>query len=248
MSHPSSTPQIVSLLAPYDHIGSPQLGPCLVQAFQLKLAGYRDVYDYGVLPLDTYDFISTHHLLGFSTDGVFKPAMAFRTLELDKCEQHGLPFPGVAVLQNSGADLHVKVLREHLLGWKGQRVSYASSWAMAPELREDREMRDLLRDMMVTMLINHELDRKSDHRLLCGVPKVRTDRLFEKLGYSRVRAGVEHLPPFRQGSLMGEEAVLLECQKFSDEALRIAEAHRELWDNRRVIGLPSSADTEKQAA
>lgn len=246
MTAASSTPQIVSLLAPYDHLGSPDLGTRLVQAFQLKLAGYRDVYDYGVLPVDTYDFIATHHLLGFTTEGVFKAVMAFRTLELDKCNQHGLAFPGLAVLQSSGADQHVRALREHLVSWKGLRVSYASSWAMSPDLRMDREMRDRLRDMMVTMLINHELDRKTDHRLLCGVPKVRTDRLFERLGYSRVRAGEEHLPPFSQASLMGEEAVLLHCQKFSDEALRIAEAHRLIWENRQIIGSPAVVD--KKAA
>jgi hypothetical protein len=234
---PSRMPKIVTLEAPYDALNIPGLGGQLIEMFRLKLAGYKDVYEYGVLPIDTYDFISTHHVLGVGEGTDFKPVMAFRTSELDKCEVHGLPFPGVAVLQSSRASRHVSVLQNLIRSWQGKRISYASSWTMAPEFRTDREARNLMRDMMVTMLINHELDRKSDHRLLCGVPKVHTDRLFERYGYQRVAEHGDPLPPFAQASLMGEEAVLLHATQFSEEALEIAKRYRHIWDARKVYGL-----------
>jgi len=190
-----------------------------------------------------------HHLLGFGGDEGFRPVMAFRTIEVEKCNQHGLVFPGVAILQNSKALRHAECLKSLLSEWTGQRISYASSWTMAPELRKNRDMRHFLRDMMVTMLINNELDQKSDHRLLCGVPKVLTDKLFERLGYARVAEKGEPLPPFEQASLMGERAVLLHCTEFSAEALRIAAANREIWDRRRFLGVNSQISSfEKKAA
>jgi hypothetical protein len=230
-------PKIITLTAPYDSLESnDELGENLLEMFRLKLRGYRDVYEYGVLPVDAYDFISTHHLFGFETEGPFRPLMAFRTIEMDKCDLHGMPYPGLTILRSSGAHLHADTLLTLLNRWKGQRVSYASSWTMAPNLRLDRPVRDFLRDMMVTMLMNHELDRKTDHKVLCGVPKVHTDKLFERYGYERVKANGEPLPPFPQASLMGEEAVLLHCERFSDEALEIAAKHRHIWDARRIVG------------
>ncbi|MBS1962166.1 MAG: hypothetical protein JST04_08120 [Bdellovibrionales bacterium] len=240
---------IVSLLAPYDSItDSDELGRHLIEVFRLKLAGYQAVHGYGVLPIDTYDFISNHHLFGFEENGRFRLVTAYRSVSLGKCVQHRLPFPALSVLRSSGEHRQAEVVERNLEQWKGTNVNYSSSWTMAPEFRHDRAMHALLRDMLIVMLVNDETDGRTDHSLLCGVPKVRTDHFFAQYGYDRIESADGPLPPFEQASLFGEQAVLLHRTKFTESALRLGAEGRALWENRIVVGETPAAVPAKKAA
>lgn len=252
MSEFLSQIQVVVLDSPYETFFQPETQNLLSQALQLKLKSYQNVYALGVLPLDTYDFVSTHHLIGRTDpNGVFQPLMVFRTTALDRCRRHQLAFPGVAVLRASGAVEHAVVLERRLEEWTKQnlRVSYGSGWAIAPELRVDRALREALKDLMTALLVNHEQESRTDRLVACGAARVHTDEYFQNIGYGRMREGAVELPPFRQSSLIGVEAVLLETQKFNERALVLAQRYRSFWENRLELrATPSSKPDLKKSA
>ncbi len=238
MSDLLSQIQFVVLDSPYESFFQPETQDLFSQALQLKLKSYQNVYASGVLPLDTYDFISTHHLIGREDEkGQLQPLMVFRTTSHDRCQRHLLTFPGVAVLRSSGAMEHAIVLERRLQEWTQQklRVSYGSGWAIAPELRADRILRDALKDLMTALLVNHEQESCTDQLVACGAARVHTDEYFQNIGYRRMCENSVELPAFRQSSLIGVEAVLLETKQFNERALQLAKRYRSFWENRREL-------------
>lgn len=255
MSRLSTVPnrlRIVVLNAPYDTLKEPAARRALGDTLALKLEGYRRVYPYGVLPVDSYDLISTHHLVCEEDRDGFHPIMAYRSVTLERCRIHGLAFPGLAVLRSSGAEKHERVLSGLLekLACDPSLISYGSSWTISPRIPSGSEMRKILKDLMTAMLVTYEEETGTRERFSCGVPTVKSDRYFEGVGYTRVLDSGETgapLPPFAQASLVGEEAVLLRCSKFSDAARSLAGRYRELWLDRVVIGSGAEAAEERPA-
>lgn len=242
--------QVIVLDSPYNSFFNPQTQRYLTQALRLKLRSYQNVYAPGVLPLDTYDFISTHHLIGRGSGRNFQPLMVFRTTPLDRCAAHRLAFPGLAVLRGSGAEQHASELQKRLEQWshQGLRVSYGSGWAIAPELRENRELRNILKDLMTAMLVNYEVESRTDRFVACGVVRVHTEEYFQSIGYRIMTSQEGDLEPFPQASLIGSNAVLLEAEKFNARALRLAEQYRDLWEARHEISQINSVIPLKKTA
>jgi hypothetical protein len=242
--------RIVVIESPYDSLpGNVSAQALLMRALMMKLGSYRDVYPYGVMPLDTYDYLSTHHLVGLDREGEFQPLMAYRTILSEKCDLHRLPFPALLALRDPTSALHARVLGELLRQWKerGERVSFGSSWGIDPALRADRELRDFLKELMTATLVHHETSLGTAHLLGAGMTGVHTDRYFREIGYEVVEHDGFPLPPFRHASLLGAEALLLHAGSFNARALEIAARYREYWERREVVSAPAPTE-EKRAA
>jgi hypothetical protein len=98
--------QIVVLESPYDNMNDPLVRDLFSKIVQLKIEGYRLVYPYGVLPVDSYDFIATHHLVCREINGSYQVLMGVKYITLKKCLTHNLPFPGIALLRTAKAVSH----------------------------------------------------------------------------------------------------------------------------------------------
>lgn len=241
--------EIVVLESPYATFQEPETQEYLMHVLALKIRSYQDVYAPGVLPVDTYDFISTHYIVGERVQGKFKPLMVYRTTLLEDCPKHRIAFPGVFVLRGSGAEHHVRYLEQKLSLWekKGERVSYASGWTIAPELRADRPFREFLKEIMAMMMVQHKIEDRIDHMVGCGAPGVHTDEYFQSIGFELMTEGGEPLPSFRQASLIGAEAVLIDMQRYNERAWTFAQNHQAYWQARRRIGIVEQP-IEKPAA
>ncbi|MDR3606231.1 MAG: hypothetical protein P4M08_02495 [Oligoflexia bacterium] len=241
--------EIVVIESPYDTLGDPEVRDLFSRLAALKIEGYRAVYEYGVLPVDTYDFVATHYLVCRKNQGRPEILTGYKTVTLQKCLKHRLVFPGMALLRSAGATSHCLALEE-LLGQfaaNPDKVSYSSSWTINPEVRKNPALKNLLKDLMTVMLAAHELEIGTVERLGCGVPKVKSDQYFQSLGYQRMTYRGDILPPFSQPSLVGESAVLLHGTEYTEEALRVVERYRDFWQARRIFR-PSDAAIEKKAA
>lgn len=235
---------------PYDALtlGS-EVQTLFMQALLLKLNSYKNVYPYGVMPTDTYDFISTHHIVGLRRGEGFRPLMVYRMVTAEKCEAHRVPFPGLLALRGPGGEAHSRVLEERLRAWRerGERVSFGSAWAIVPELRADRELREFLKDLMTAMLVHHETESGAKHLLAAGMVGVHTDAYFRDIGYAPLADRGAPLPPFRHASLMGAEAILMHAEGFNAKARSLAEKHRIYWKNRRVFAVDAPAEGKRAA-
>ena len=236
--HNYSFPQIVTLECPYDQLQNKLVQRLISQTFALKIEGYQESYPYGVLPTDTYDFIATHHLACERSPQGLIPIMAYKTVTLERCRVHRLPFPGVTVLRSSGAHRHADELEKFLASAESNQksVSYGSSWTLSPRVRADRESARYFKDLMASMLIQYEQGLSTNFLFTCGVLKVKTNQFFESLGYQRLCDSENvQLPPFKQASLIGDEAVVLWSNGFKPEAVEQAQRFKSLWKSRLIL-------------
>jgi hypothetical protein len=236
--------------SPYDSLALSEEVPNLfMQALLLKLNSYQNVYPYGVMPADTYDFICTHHIVGLETGETFRPLMVYRMVTAEKCELHRVPFPGLLALRGPGAETHRAVLEKLLTKWKGagERVSFGSSWAITPELRADRGLRNVLKDMMTAMLVHHETESRTTHLIAAGMVGVHTDAYFRNIGYIAMENDGMPLPAFAHASLMGAEAILMHATAFNEKARALAEKYRGHWEARQVFALPALTEKKRVA-
>jgi hypothetical protein len=242
--------RIVVLESPYDTLSDPLVQDLFSRTMKLKIEGYQTVYPYGVLPVDSYDFIATHQLVCREKNGRYEILMGAKYVTLQKCMTHRLPFPGLSLLRSSAATPHAQILESLLERYSKnpEKVSYGSSWTIDPISRSNPVVKKTLKDLMTATLVHYETELETVERFCCGAPKIKTDLYFENLGYHRLSDQNNPLPAFNQASLMGEAAVMLRCSNFSDAALNIAESYRDLWESRLVLRPESVAQQSQEAA
>lgn len=230
--------RLVIIESPYDMWKAPLVQELFVKMVDLKIRGYKSRHSKGVLPLDGTDFVATHHLVCLPRGGTaLEPIMGFKTIDLNRCNRHGLPFPLLGVLRSSGAFDHEKAVQEILNRCvrEDRKIAYGSSWTADPELLRDRENAAFLRELMPALLVSYLVDAGIHEQLGCGSLRLKTNLVFENLGYERLTSGGEILPPFQQASLIGDEAVALHCPRFNDYALGLVEKYRAFFHSRMVI-------------
>jgi hypothetical protein len=212
------------------------------------LGGYGGEYPDGILPIDTYDFIADHHLVCVPRDGVLHPLMGYRAIPLERCDRHQLPFPGLSLLRDAMSEtrLHQRELEALVARCREKAIplEYQASWTMSPELRDQREFRDFLRDALLAILLMSGDDRPGLERVLCGVPRFKTDALFLGFGFEALSHEGEVLPPVIQRSLRGEPVRMLHCVKVAEWTRALREKFGRMWNDR--LCLP--AETAEVAA
>lgn len=241
--------KLVILESPYDQINDPQVKELFIETQALKINGYHGVYPYGVLPVDTYDFVATHHLVCETGQGRLEPIMGYKSITLDKCKTHKLPFPGISVLRSSQAASHEKALQELLDGYQNNAsaIDWGSSWTIAPRIRDNIELKKFLKELFIAMHVCHEREIGTKEWVTCGNNRVKTDRLFLDLGYQPLQSNGVALPYFIYTPLIDAEAMMFTCTKFSDSALKLADKFRDFWNTRIVIS-DSERAAQKKAA
>lgn len=230
--------KIVILESPYDHWDHPLVQQLFPKIISLKLAGYRNEYPYGVLPVDTSDFVATHHLVCREEHGELTPIMGYKITKLDRCRVHGIGFPALTLAKAAGADQHAEAVQEIVTRCEsaGINISYDSSWTIHPSLKEDRTLRDLLKNLTTAMLVRYHLESGTQEQLGMGVLRFKTDRYFQNMGYQLLKKKWRELPPFDHPFLLGEKVVLMHSPNFSESALAMGQQFQELWDARITIG------------
>ncbi len=242
---------MVTLECPYDNWNNPELVSMFGKMVGLKLRGYRKEYAYGVLPVDTTDFLAAHHLVCAEREGELVPYLGYKVITNRRCRMHNVTFPLVALLQASGATRHASAVSEILEKAEANRqsVSYASSWTAAPEVRGDTMFSSILNRYVMAYLVLHEQAEPVDVKLACGVPSQKTDRYLIRTGFQRLTDENGEMPVFQQASLKGEDVVVLRCDRYSDEAQRVASRYAKAWENRVVLGERLvNADLQETAA
>lgn len=227
--------RVVVLDSPYDTWGShPDLESVFAKMIGLKLRGYGKEYPYGVMAVDTTDFIATHLLVCEETPQGLFPLTGFKSVTARKCADHGLVFPGLTLVQNAHAQPHEKALEVLMKTCtkKKMDIAYTGSWTIDPALRGQKEKVSILRELFVMLYVCHH--EESGHPMIVtgGTLRFKVERLHEWMGHQRLTHAGRDLPPIQVAHLAGENVVLNIVQKFSPEARELSFKWREKWIDR----------------
>lgn len=245
----------VVLEAPYENSNLPAIKNYFPKILSLKKNGYSKAYALGALPVDTTDFIGTHHLLLIEVrKGEWELALGYKTVSLARCSIYGLKFPALALAESSGATSHISYVKKIIDECHSKKLglTYGGSWTSSPEYREQRILNASLRDMMSAMLVHYHRHEKFDHQICLGVPRFKTDQFFSQLGYESIQ--LDHSDDsseknlensakssagnlFPLSSLKREPVTMLHSKSPTPFGIELAEKYQDLWSNREIAGL-----------
>jgi len=230
--------RVVVLDCPYNSWSKTETQRLFSSTVEMKLRGYQPVYEHGVMPVDSYDFIATHLLVCAEEGRALKPVTGFKSVTLSRCRKFNLPFPTSPLLRSHGEDAaHSRAVEAIIRRCEEQEkeVVFDSSWTVDPEIRSRREFTRVLQELFISNVIHWHAPEKRHEVLGTGILRVRTNRFFERVGFQQVQYDGEPLPPFGQASLQGASAVLIHFREGSSFARDVADAHHRLWENRITI-------------
>lgn len=232
--HKNKALKIIELNNFYDCSSSTTAQVAFSKMLNLKFKGYLEEYDNGVLPADTTDLFATHYIVTEQNDEKLDPIMAFKSVSLEKCRHFGQPFSGLKIVHT---DSHREGVQEVIdyCDREGLALTYDSSWTIRPDVRKDRGLTRMLRDVFQAIQILSHLDTDPRVSMVCGITRFKTEFLFENWGYKKVTRTREDLPPFHHTSLRGEEAFMMVARSYRDEAIKVARQYETLWRAREVL-------------
>lgn len=244
--------RIVVLDCPYNTINDPQTQKLLGKITQFKINSYLDDWQYGVLPVDSGDFVGIHLLLGIENQGELEIIAGLKIMTHDRCREFGLEFSAFHALNHTPETLPHQLAIEQVVkkaDEKRQSAGYICSWAVRPDAKKSRHLARFCRDISGSMLMWACQEFGIPHAIGFGVQRLKVDRYHEWLGFKPLLYGGQPLPVFTSKSYMNEVLTtsLIDAYGFSEEAKNTALEYRDLWESRIEIR-GTRDDVKKEAA
>ena len=243
--------RVIIVENPFENWKAPLIPDLFQQTVNLKRLGYEGYYPKGFLPLDTGDFVATHHLICEENEQGFSVIAGYRSLKLETCNTYGLRFPGLAVLdKDKGVEKHqaaAKIVLDQIQK-SGKSMSFGSGFTVHPKIRGDREMVAYLKDITRALMINYPLENGIDEEMGLSVPKVKTDKFFSEIGYEFISLHGTALPPFKHADIGNDEVYLIHRTGFTPYAYEALKRHQSLLENKIHLGLEQSDSSIRKIA
>ncbi len=203
----------------------------------IKYGSYKKTYGPLIAPFDTSDFFGTHVILTDTVEGKEEIVFAYKTVTNRRCEDYGMTFPGLALVQKDGNKESQRAMRDILENsrLKNFDISYESSWALNPFYRKVNNYihPEQIRDLLFASVVNFHIEYNIPEMIACGVLKVKTQNTFLKMGLNPLC----EKSTFKQSNVANEPIIILHGQSFSKYALEVANRHEKLWEDKVCIGV-----------
>lgn len=245
-----SSCHIVQLINPYEQWSDPLVRELFEKTTTLKFEGYGRKYAKGPIPVDAVSWFCDHLLVCQErAGGELQPILGFQHATMKRYREHYRPFSPLAMCESDDDHRHVTAMKELVAQFdsKPQLLSYTGCFAVAPELRTDRQLVDELVHFMVVLHYFFHQEAEKGHEIITGPTiRFRLDTLLNGYGFfPLVESESEHdkaaLPV---GAFAGEEVRMMRCREFNRDLVQLAERYMPMWENRKVLRNGANASPE----
>ena len=240
--------QVVVLDCPFDTFADPLTQKYFGRYIALKLDGFMNEYEKGILPLGAYDFIGTIVMICEKNGDELQPITCFKSTTLDRAKEFNLAFE-LTHLFHTEAERenceYVEGLISRVVS-EGKKLGYNSSWTMSAKWGRGTPLRKFMLNLSVSALANYYTEYGIQEVLSAGVLRFKIDQFQKNMGFDFIQYNGKALPPMETWFAKKEKVLLMHLTKFSVETLAAAKAYRSLWDRR--ITLDSAHFEKKKSA
>jgi hypothetical protein len=226
-----------------------QVRNILTETWGMKLRGYRKYFPYGVIPIDSYDFLC-HHIIVCHKE-TNKVVMSVKSLTLNNCLQCGFEFPVKTHLlgvNNNQYEKHAKAIDQWILDNQKSEIGYSTGFTIEPDL--EKEEKALLTNM-VFWLFYHFYSHYNIPNIIHGVSiRYKLIRFQEAIGFSALKYMQEELSHIETKKYDNVESQIMVMSNGAFKSEHIAESNciKSLWDSRiEFIGTSESVDADVAA-
>ncbi len=242
--------QIVLVRSLYDNVQSKEVKDIWGNLIEMKVKGYKAEYPEGILPFDTSDLVATHLVVCNKNDSM-KPLFAFKSITLDKCDYHRIPFPMIAMTAGKEQDKHVLAVNSLVNHYretkKSHMLAYNGSFTCDPDCRKYSNFKDLLWDLTLTLLVKYYTDYNIPHVVAVASKQFRVDRRKLLWGWKYLQHENEVLDALNCYPLFDTLFAPMELKQHSELAINVANKYQNLWDN-RVVYEKGISEVKKKVA
>ncbi len=233
--------KFVVIESPYDHYEDcPSVRSFMGRLFQLKLAGYKSHYSYGIMPVSNVDFFANHiAFCRVTLDGLI-PLGAFKSISVSRCTSVGIEFPLYEHVLGDKTSARQKQAAKAWVNGKTQEqqeVAYNASWTMCPSLMHDDEQRKIVRDASVAMLHLYYKSYPIDWVIAAASKKYKVHQLKENLGFNYLVDENGVVPDFEISAFDDEPFYMmtLDTNVAQPPAIDRYSEYAALWEQRMAI-------------
>lgn len=218
----------------------------------LRAKGYGPEYPPNFLPLDSADFVSTHHLICVEEDHRLVPVAGYRTVPAEVLYYYRLALPQLATAQDSSAIGHVRAIEflQEQHAREDRTLVAANYMTIRKEFRKNESVRRLIKDYLSATMYEETAVLRNASMILAGTLRFKTETLFVKLGYRPLEANGSALGPYPKRSAGGELILPMFSRELSAHARDCYEEMKTTLSQRVVVGssLELLGLSEKKAA
>lgn len=205
------------------------LGKICMEMLALRIGGYYKYYGNKLMPLDLYDHFSNHIVLSKKIGNEFKSIACVRYISLSRCIENDfvfLPLSRISSTSNAELEHHINHL---ILNNKNDSNDfiYNSGLTIHPSVTCSKEKRSIIK-YIVGAALNCHKDAGNRKFIISAIAKVKTDRLFIKLGFKPICGN----PYYVYKGLESEQFMILMFDGGNDLSEEWIEDTRKLWSAR----------------
>lgn len=231
--------RIVVVDCPYDTLADPLTQKLIGKIAAFKIEGYQKEYGYGVMPVDTGDFVAAHMLLCEQNGDDYAPIVGMKSLNLTRCNIHEMEFPALHLGIKAEFGDHRKAVEEYLrlASQKNEQVAYNASWTIHPHARVNKTLVKLCRDITVAFFVNYYSLANIKHIITAATLKFKADEFIKFIGFRPLELNGKPLSKFfYPHALINTDVLLMVLDDFTPEAIELAKRFQVIWGNRLQIG------------
>lgn len=226
---------IVVLESPYDSLILKDARQLFSNMINTKLRGYKSYHEDGIMPIDTTDFIATHLIISNKLNPFEEIYMSYKSCSYKTCEKYNISFPFMTILEKYSHPDCFNKMNQILEDCKSKNedLSYDTGWTINPNIKGNKELQIVLKEMVATFVTNHHPLYNVPHWVTLGICKVKTDQMFLNMGLDEISKEAVFKHPFLH--MTEARAVISMNNKYADHVYKTAKKYQFLWDNRITI-------------
>lgn len=241
--------KIVVLDCPYDTIHSSETQSLLSKIFSMKIAGYQKHYQYGVLPVDTCDFVATHLVLCEETNGGLEPLMGMKFTTLERCKLHNLEFPLLHIVDKKYEKHHQSVEKTlNEIESNNESCAYSSSWTMSEIARQNPEFSTFCKNLNISLFWYYKETFRIKNIVDGSTVRFKIHEWKKFLGYEPFQFNNEPLDEVPCDPFFGEKILVMRLKNVSEEAKFFIKQFDYLWETRLTISADKNNFETNKAA
>jgi len=237
--------RLVALECPYDILHHEPVQTLFSKVIALKIKGYLHEHPYGVLPVDSSDFIGDHLVLcKVDENENWIPIMAQKSLSLRRARLHSVAFPFSALADSHSAfPRHREFFQNWVtqlssrLGHADHEITYESAVTIDPELRVNPPLRQWVRDLIWVQNARFHQGRGTKSSLTLAATQFKMHEAFNAIGYQSAAdrwGGLADLE-LPAGDDKANLRLMVRSGDFPPTLAPLIEANAELWEDRLIL-------------
>jgi len=210
------------------------------QMCNMKIQGYRHIHGSYALPLDHYDYISDHILIGLKkkSDVNYRIISGYRSLSFNYCQNQKIEFDVLKTIRESGNLKCLEEVKNIITKCKENNIdiSHDSRWTILPEFNDNVRLKHKCFQLVLTSLFYyHQTKNIKNEWFAMGVNSLNTDKIFYKSGGVNVGKNPYFYLTMPYGKKQKMTLIHAAFNRNESEIAKIAEENKKIWENRLII-------------